>query len=192
MYNTEVGSSAERLCLLEIMRLLRPWTHYSCGYLHKLAQDCPCPHFVIRREGTHETPTLMGIYEVSKSKKGISEMSVRGRGDTREGNGDMLKKCPNSVYTCLNLSKNKTKFLETCDCQADHILSGWEIQISFLQNQWLCEWWQKTPEACWVAFSWQSKQRWQHTQREMCVTSGWFSSSWHWQPSVKQVTCTVE
>lgn len=38
----------------------------------------------------------------------------------------MCVKRPNSPYTCMKLSKNKTKFSETCDCELDH--------NSFLQN----------------------------------------------------------
>jgi hypothetical protein len=68
-----------------------------------LAQDCPRHHFVIHRGGTHEALTLMDIYVVSKSKRGISGKSVRGRGVDKRGKwGYVKEKCPNS---CIYMSE---------------------------------------------------------------------------------------
>lgn len=58
------------------------------------------------------------------------------------------------------------------------------IIVSYKTND-VCRWGQKVPEAHWVAFSWQSWQKWWDIQRESQATSqnsdtsSHFSSRWH-------------
>lgn len=104
-------------------------THCRCGRLHKTCARISSSPFCHTWGGTLETPTLMGTYYLQNEADQSKRKFMRRVLEDEKGGERRQRVCvkrPNSPYTRMKLSKNKTKFPETCDCEPDH--------NSFLQN----------------------------------------------------------